>query len=361
MMETTQSKKTAVLLANGLLRTSYAKTTHGLVRGPSRFRIVAVIDPGCSGADAGEVLDGVHRSIPVHASIDALLASGGTPPDVCIVGVATEGGTLPAGLRADLIAAARAGLSLVNGLHQLLGDDVDLRRLTEERGTEIIDIRRPRPVQDLAFWSGKTLDLSAPRVAVLGTDCAVGKRTTCVLLVEACRARGLRAELIYTGQTGWLQGVRHGFILDATPNDFVCGELERAILACHRETEPDVIFLEGQSSLRNPSGPCGSELILAGGAAGVILQHAPLRERFEGFEDLDVCIPELEEEVALIKLLGCDVWAVTLNIEGLAGDLAEQHRHDTAERLGVPVVLPLVDGVDSLAKLIGSHIEGDPA
>ena len=145
-------------------------TTHGLVRGPSRYRIVAVIDPTCSGADAGEILDGVHRSIPVHASIDALLAAGGARPDVCIVGVATEGGVLPLDLRADLVAAARAQLSLVNGLHQFLGDDIELRRLTEERGTDIIDIRRPRPVQDLAFWSGKTLGLRTPRVAVLGTD-----------------------------------------------------------------------------------------------------------------------------------------------------------------------------------------------
>ncbi len=110
---------------------------------------------------------------------------------------------------------------------------------------------------------------------MLGTDCALGKRTTTRMLVEACRRAGLRAEWIYTGQTGWLQGAPFGFILDATANDFVSGELEHAIVSCARERSPDVIFLEGQSALRNPSGPCGSELLLSAGARGVVLQHAP--------------------------------------------------------------------------------------
>ena len=81
---------------------------------------------------------------------------------------------------------------------------------------------------------------------------------------------GIRTELVFTGQTGWMQGAPFGFIFDSIPNDFVSGELERAILDCVREDAPDVLFLEGQSALRNPSGPCGSELILSGAARGVI-------------------------------------------------------------------------------------------
>ena len=44
--------------------------------------------------------------------------------------------------------------------------------------------------------------------------------------VRSWTALGRRTEVIYTGQTGWLQGFRHGFIFDATLNDFVSGELE---------------------------------------------------------------------------------------------------------------------------------------
>ena len=71
--------------------------------------------------------------------------------------------------------------------------------------------------------------LTVPRVAVLGTDCALGKRTTATLVLEGLRRRGVATELVTTGQTGWLQGHRFGFVLDATPNDFVSGELEHAI------------------------------------------------------------------------------------------------------------------------------------
>ena len=48
-------------------------------------------------------------------------------------------------------------------------------------------------------------------------------------IFDGLRRRGLTAELVTTGQTGWLQGHRYGFILDATPNDFVTGELERHV------------------------------------------------------------------------------------------------------------------------------------
>ncbi len=196
------------------------------------------------------------------------------------------------------------------------------------------------------------LRIDTPRVAVLGTDCAVGKRTTCVLLLEACRRAGLRADMVYTGQTGWLQGLRHGFILDATPLDFMCGELERAILDCQRETDPEIILIEGQSALRNPSGPCGAEFILAGGARGVVLQHAPAREFFDELEGVGCRIPPVAEEIELIRLLGAEVLAITLNEEGLAGDAAEVARSTLEAELGLPVFLPLRDDLGRLAEIV---------
>ena len=88
--------------------------------------------------------------------------------------------------------------------------------------------------------------------------------------------------MIYTGQTGWIQGARYGIVLDAIVNDFVPGELEHAIVRCDREVEPDLIVIEGQSCLRNPSGPCGAEMLLSAAARGVVLQHAPGRDYLEG-------------------------------------------------------------------------------
>ena len=59
----------AIVLSNGLLTHSDAKTAHGLIRGSERFDVVAVIDHLSAGQDAGEVLDGKHRNIPVYASV----------------------------------------------------------------------------------------------------------------------------------------------------------------------------------------------------------------------------------------------------------------------------------------------------
>lgn len=348
--------ETAVVLANDSFRKIRAKTAHGMVRGPSRYRVLAVIDASCAGEDAGQVLDGRRRGIPIVASLEEALRLG--RPDHCVLGVATAGGKLPADLRAALVEAARAGLSLVNGMHELLSDDEELVRLTSERGARIVDLRKPRPVRELRFWTGEVDRLGVPVVAVLGTDCAIGKRTTTMQLREALRARGVRAEAVYTGQSGWLQGMQHGFLLDATANDFVSGELEGAVLACARDTEPDVILLEGQSALRNPSGPCGSELILSGGAKAVVLQHAPARKSFHGHGRP---IPPLEEELRLIELLGASVWALTLNEEGLDPAQAEEARAELEARLGVPAFLPLSGGSDGLARLVAERIARAPS
>jgi len=350
-------RETAVILADGMYRTPFAKTAHGLVRGPCRYRIVGIIDSSCAGEDAGELLDGRRRGIPVFESVSSMLELADRRPDYCIIGVATSGGVMPPELRNGLVDAAQAGISLVSGLHQLLADDLELVSIVENSSARIVDIRRPRPTSELRFWTGDVLSLEAPRIAVLGTDCAIGKRTTASLLQQACRKADLRAEMIFTGQTGWLQGSPYGFILDATPNDFVCGELEGAILTCHRETEPDLILIEGQASLRNPMGPCGSEFILAGGAEGVILQHAPGRPFFDDLEELGCRIPPIEEEIQLIGLLGAEVWAVTLNEEGMEDREPEKTRLDLAEKLGIPVVLPLRDDLGCLVEIIKTKTE----
>jgi uncharacterized NAD-dependent epimerase/dehydratase family protein len=132
-------------------------------------------------------------------------------------------------------------------------------------------------------------------------------------------------------------------VLDATPNDFVSGELERAVVACAREAKPELILIEGQSGLRNPSGPCGAELLLSAGARGVVLQHAPGREFYDGSEAVGARIPPVEDEVELIGRYGAEVLGIALNGERRTREelVAEASRIEA--RLGLPVSLPLVD------------------
>ncbi len=352
---------TALLLCGSSFRTDNGKTAHGLVRGGERYRVVGVIDSSCGGEDAGTLLDGTPRGIPVFGTLSAALEALPGKPDFAVVGVATSGGRIPAELRGDLAGALDAGISVVNGLHELVADDPALAEAAQRQGVSITDVRRPRPVSALRFWTGEIREARAARIAVLGMDCAVGKRTTARLLTEACRAAGTTAEMIFTGQTGWLQGFRHGFVLDATPNDFVSGELEGAVLACDRETRPDVIFLEGQASLRNPSGPCGAELLLSAGARAAILQHAPARTEFEGFEGMGYTIPAVADEIDLIRRYGARTLGLALNTHGIPPEQREPARRTLEQSLGIPVVCPLEEGVARLVSEVKRYLsEGEP-
>lgn len=244
----------AIIITGGLLETISAKTAHGLIRGTERFSISGIIDQKHAGKDAGEVLDGKKRNLPIYASLDDFRASGNTAK-YCIVGVATKGGVIPDSLRATLKEALEHGYSIVNGLHEYVSDIPELVSIAQQKGLEIIDVRKPKKIKDLHFWSGKIKEVKCPKIAVLGTDCSMGKRTTTRFLVQAMRKAGYKAEMIYTGQTGWMQGAKYGFVFDSTLNDFISGEMEHAVVTCYHEAEPDIIFIEGQSSLRNPSGP----------------------------------------------------------------------------------------------------------
>jgi uncharacterized NAD-dependent epimerase/dehydratase family protein len=338
----------AIVLTAGRLNLSDAKTAHGLVRESGRFKIVGIIDELQAGRDAGEVLDGKTRNIPVFKTIEESLHA---HPEYCIVGVATPGGVFPDSMMKDIKTAIRNGLTVVNGLHDLLGERDEIAELAKQFNTGIIDIRKPKHRRDLHFWTGDVLHLQTPVLAVLGTDCSLGKRTTQRILLNDLKNAGINAELIYTGQTGWLQGGEYGFIFDSTLNDFVPGELEHAILTCAGEKSPDIILLEGQSGLRNPTGPCGSEMIISGNAKHVLLVHAPKREFFHRNTYWGK-MPSIESEIDLIGLLGAKVIGLALNTEDCS-EGGEYHFRDVLEKeLGVPVLLPLRERCERIIPVV---------
>ena len=338
----------AIVFTHNLLAENFAKTCHGLLRGTERFEIISVIDAAHEGKDAGTVLNGSPLGIPVHSSIAQFFKHSNESPEFCIVGVAFPGGVLPEDCRKELLAAMDHGLSIICGLHHYLSEDPEFQISAKNNGVKLIDIRKPRPVSELHFWTGKILEVTTPVIAILGSDCAVGKRTTARFIMEVCRNRGIKTEMIYTGQTGWMQGYSHGFIFDATPNDFVSGEIERVILECVDVSKPDLILLEGQSSLRNPSGPCGSEFLLSGNAKGAVLVHPPGRKYFVDMEELGLQIPEIEDEIELIQNYGSKVIGVGLNEEGCDMGQLRSVQRTISKKMNIPVVLPLTDGVNKI-------------
>jgi uncharacterized NAD-dependent epimerase/dehydratase family protein len=345
-IENSEVRGSAFLLSNGMLHRMDAKTSHGLIRSSDRFFIRAVIDSYSAGKDAGEVLDGINRNIPVYANLDEAIRKEGKP-DYCIIGVATVGGVLPVELFDVIKHVLTKGISIVNGLHYHLADQPEMVELANKYGGKLIDVRKPKTFKELKFWSEEVFEVKCPIIAVMGMDCAIGKRTTAMLLKQACEKAGLRAEMIYTGQTGWMQGAKYGFILDSTLNDFVSGELSHAIISAYKNENPDMIFLEGQSSLRNPSGPCGAEYLVSGNAKNVILVHEPARKYFDSDPKWGE-IPSVESEIKLINCYGSEVIALMLNTSGLTFEEANSTKELYAKKLGIPVILPLEEGVEIL-------------
>ena len=350
-------KQKAIVLSGGYLGKTNGKTANGLLAGSERFDITAVIDSGGSYGDKVQrkSFGGIDQELPVFNSpIDAVKKLK-NKPQACIVGVATAGGMLTPDLIDELRLAIECGLDIVSGLHESVQEHVTLGPLAKKNKVKVFDIRKPKPMNQLRHWTGEITHYDVPGLAILGTDCAIGKRTTAKMLLEESRKQKIKAEMIYTGQTGWMQGFQFGFILDSTPNDFVSGELEKSILECMNQKEPDLIFIEGQSALTNPSGPCGSELICSTGIKGVILQHAPGREFFELGDQIKVPLLSIEDEIKLIKMYGAEVIAVTLNSSEC--DDINREKDRLKKQLNLPIFCPRKESLAPLVNIAQSFIE----
>lgn len=88
----------AIVYCEGAFESLDGKTAHGLVRRSHRYEVLSVLDSSCAGHDAGRLLDGQHRGIPIVADLPAALAVRGRhregPPTHLVVGLAPVGGSL---------------------------------------------------------------------------------------------------------------------------------------------------------------------------------------------------------------------------------------------------------------------------
>jgi len=133
--------------------------------------------------------------------------------------------------------------------------------------------------------------------------------------------------------------------------------MEHAIVQCWEEAKPDIIFIEGQSSLRNPSGPAGAEWIVSADANAAVLQHNPTRKKYKGLEDYPANIADLKDEIDLIKIYGAPTVAITINTHKMAEADARNYAATKEKELGIPVILPLEDSVQRLVPIFKDMIE----
>ena len=351
----------AIVYCAGAFNTPNGKTAHGLVRFTERYQVLAVIDPNYAGKDAREVLDGIKTGIPVVSDLNEAMEvakqRGGAK--VFVVGLAPDGGRLPDEAREVIKQAIEQSLDVDSGLHDFLSDDPVISNLARTKGVRIKDIRKPPERSDLHFFSGKIEEVDCLKLAVLGTDSAVGKRTTAWIIDHGLRKAGLKAELIGTGQTAWMQGAKYSIVLDSLINDFVAGEIEHAVYEAWKNEKPDAIILEGQGSLMNPAYPGGFELLAAGRPDYVILQHAPKRIEYDGFPGYP--LHPLDHQIKAIEFIsGKKVIAITVNHEGMIPAEIPLACRSITEETGLPAFDVLHNGPDELIKIILPHIRKSP-
>jgi len=361
----TQPEGNAVVYCQGAFGTTNGKTAHGLVRRTDRYRVLSVVDARYAGCDAGDVLDGKPCGIPICRSVrdavtttHASLSESGAPTHL-VVGLAPDGGRLPQEARAEVREALGFGLSVDSGLHDFLSEDLELAWFAEQNGVRIRDVRKPPDRRDLHFFSGKIDEVDCLKVALLGTDSAVGKRTTAWMLVDALGASGRSVELVGTGQTAWMQGASYSIVLDSLVNDFVAGEIEHAVWSAWNDVRPEAIIIEGQGSLMNPAYPGGHEIIAAGRPDVMVLQHAPGRQEYDGFPGYP--LHSLPVQIQAVELLsGKPVVAITLNHENLTDEQLESAISTIQAETGLPTCAPLKTGLEPILEAVEAYFTERP-
>ena len=348
-----QPVSTAIVYCEANFGAIDGKTANGLVRRSERYKILSVIDSEKAGFDAGMVLDNEPNAIPICRDLASALTQAGTVPDYFIFGMAPSSGMLSIHERSLILEAMSHGMNIVNGLHEFLNDDPIFKAACVVNQVEILDIRKPRDKKDLRLFSGAIDKVTCPRIAVLGTDCAIGKRTTAVILTQALNDCGVKAVMIGTGQTGLIQGARFGIALDAIPSQFCAGELEATIVEAFEFDDPDVIIIEGQGALSHPAFSSSSFILRGSCPSGIVLQHAPGRKNRCDFEDMEMPTPAAEINL-LQTFADTKVIGLTLNHENMSDRQVNEAISQYEEELGIPATDALTRSPERLVEMVVS-------
>jgi uncharacterized NAD-dependent epimerase/dehydratase family protein len=338
------------LLAEGCFTPTEAKTAVGVLRYRPQ-EVVAVVDSTRAGRPASACV-GFGAGVPVVADLAAAARAGA---DSLLIGVAPQGGVLPAPWRAMVLDALSRGWHVYSGLHEFLADDPEFQAAARRSGAMLHDARRPPSTRRIGAARAAGVDSTV--VLTVGSDCNVGKMTASLEIVAALARLDTRAAFVATGQTGMFI-TDHGVAVDAVPADFMAGEVEHLVLEAARDA--DVVVVEGQGALGHP-GYSGVTLGLLHGAcpSALVLCHAVAHDRMrlqggpaEGFP-----IPSLSElrdiyEEAARWVRPAPVVGVALNTLGLADEPARAACERAARETGLPATDPVRFGAEPLARSI---------
>lgn len=309
--------------------------------------IACVVDTETAGGGTRDVI-GVERDAPIVATVDEALALGAR---VLILGIAPAGGLIPPEWLPAIDRAVAGGMTVVNGLHDLLAP-----RYGKDKVWDV----RIEP-EGLKPGTGAAAGLNNKRVLMVGTDMAVGKMTAGL---ELWKALGPKAAFVATGQIG-ITVTGAGVPLDAIRLDFSAGAIEREVM---RQAEAEVVVVEGQGSIVHPGSTATLALL-----RGCMPTHLVLCARAgqTHLSNVPVEIPSLARIKALYEAIaeGCGAFpkpttvGVALNTFHMEDDAEARAACDAVEReLGLPCDDPVRHGAGRLAVAISEpSTAGRPA
>lgn len=302
--------------------------------------VVCVVDSELAGHDMLE-FGKSPRPAPIVATIDEAVKMGA---EVLVLGTAPPGGLIPPEWFSALDEAVERGLSLVNGLHDLLTP----RYPSLKPRQWIWDVRVEPP--GLTTATGAAWSLKNKRVLMLGTDMAIGKMTAGLELHRGLREKGVKAEFVATGQIG-ITVTGAGVPLDAVRVDFAAGAIEREVM---RYPDAEVVIIEGQGSYVHPASTSPLPLTRGSCATHIILCHRANQQGLKRYPDIS--IPPLVEFIKLCEDVAevCGTYprpktvGIALNTAHLPEDEALKAVRATAEETGLPCTDPVRFGVEPL-------------
>lgn len=327
------------------------KVANGLIRQSETYTIVGIIDRSKAGQDAGEYLDGVKNDIPIFESIAHAIKELSSIPKYFIYGIAPLASFLNDEQKDIIFTAMKNGMNIVNGLPEFFNDNPQYTSIAQKYGVTIQDVRKPPARENLHNFTGRIRDVKIPIITVMGTDCAVGKRTSALLLVETLRREGLNAIFVTTGQTGLLQGSKYGAAIDVLTSGFATGEVENAILNAYKNEEPDIIVVEGQGALSHPAFTSSSAIIRGAMPDAIIIQHPPKRKSYCDYPEIPM--PRLEDEIQMLEIFSkSKVIAITINHENMTDGEVNHTIEQYETAYDLPVTDVLQHGCDKLVKAL---------
>ena len=295
--------------------------------------ICCVIDSDTAGHDIAE-FGRSARSAPTVATIDDAVQLGA---EVLVLGIAPPGGLIPPEWFEQLDHAVSAGLSIVNGLHDLLNPRYPVLR----PGQWIWDVRVEPP--GLGTASGLAGKLTNKRVLMLGTDMAIGKMTAGLELQRGLKEQGVRAEFVATGQIG-ITVTGAGIPLDAIRVDFAAGAVEREVL---KYPDDDVVIIEGQGSYVHPASTSPLPLTRGSCPTHIVLCHRAGQTTLR--RDTSIQIPPLRDFIRLCEdvaeVCGTYPRPRTIGVALNTSHLGEVEARDAVMAMTAEVGLPCTDPV----------------